>query len=82
MRREPRQTANAGSSTGASLLKKWLALEADEVFRDEPDIGGTFGKTPHVPREPVLAVRDQDAQRAAGGDEAENVNVPSVLRAW
>src|SRR3989442_11244662 len=36
---------------------------AKDVLDDEPDVRGTFGEAPHVPREPILAVRDQHTQR-------------------
>src|SRR5215471_4226863 len=35
----------------------------EDVLDDEPDVRGALGETAHVPREPVLAVGDQHAQR-------------------
>src|SRR5262245_54564212 len=43
---------------------------AKHVVHDEPDIRRTLCEPAHVPRKPVLAVRDEDAQRTAGGNEA------------
>src|SRR5436190_24347673 len=37
----------------------------EQMLGDEPDVGGTLGEAAHVPREPVLAVGDQHAQRLA-----------------
>src|SRR5262245_43487899 len=38
---------------------------AEQILDDEPDVRRTLGEAAHVPREPVLAVRDQHAQRLA-----------------
>src|ERR1051325_168255 len=40
-----------------------------DVLHHEPHVRRTLGEAPHVPREPVLAVRDQHAQRFARLDE-------------
>src|SRR6266542_2302091 len=37
-----------------------------DVLDDEPDVRGALREPAHVPREPVLAVRNQDAQRPFG----------------
>src|SRR5438445_3918844 len=39
------------------------ALSRKDALQDEPDVGRSLCKTPHVPREPVVAVGNEDAQR-------------------
>src|SRR5438067_379413 len=39
------------------------ALSRKDALHDEPDVGRSLCKTPHVPWEPVVAVGNEDAQR-------------------
>src|SRR5437879_10649533 len=39
------------------------ALSRKDALHDEPDVGRSLCKTPHVPREPVVAVGNEDPQR-------------------
>src|SRR6266436_9107956 len=54
-------------------------LVAEEITRQEGDVGGTLGETAHEVGEPVLAVRNVDANAVAILDEpALEVSAHSV----
>jgi homoserine O-acetyltransferase/O-succinyltransferase len=55
--------------TDGRVRRRPAGSASEETLRDKQHVGRTLGEPAHVPREPVLAVADQHAQRGSLGHE-------------
>src|SRR5262249_13969654 len=65
-----RRSSVASPKSSVVSLSRQRRASLKDVLDDEPDIRRPLGESAHVPRKPVVAVRNQHAQRTARRDQA------------